>query len=156
NGSASGFDRQAWVGLSGGFGAIKLGKTGSAYDDIADDYNPVFSSVLSPAYLAPSTGYVWRPNSSVHYSTPSFGGVTAAVSTTFKDSGADNFRASAFNVKYEGGPLLVAVAYLQEKNDVGMDSKFTRLVGTYDFGAAKLLASASQVKDVADDVTIGV
>ncbi len=32
---AGSWDRYAYVGLSGGFGEVKLGKTGTAYDDIS-------------------------------------------------------------------------------------------------------------------------
>ena len=73
-----------------------------------------------------------------------------------KKTGETNARVSAFHVKYEGGPLFVGLAHEQQKDDLSADLKLTRLSASYDFGAAKLLASVGQVKDVADDVTIGV
>lgn len=157
DGTASGFDRQAWVGLSSGFGAIKLGKTSTAYDDVAVSADPVFDAIrLSPAWMARSIyAYNWNPASGVYYATPSFGGVSGAISTTFK-TGELNDRISAAHVKYEGGPLFVAVAYQEEKNDLGDQAKYTRLVGTYDFGVAKLLAALGSTKDVEDDITLGV
>ncbi|MDX9969654.1 MAG: porin, partial [Hydrogenophaga sp.] len=90
------------------------------------------------------------------YITPEFGGFSAAVSTQFKDTGDANKRATSFNVGYTGGPLYVALGYEQQKNDAGLDSKQTRVVGSYDFGAAKLLASVGDKKDYATDLTIGV
>lgn len=156
NGSlkGNGFDRQAWVGLSGGFGELKFGKAWNAYDDIAGAANPVFDSVLSPAGIAPSYGYIGNPNNGVYYSTPSFGGFSGAVSSTFKDTAASDLRVTAFHVKYENGPLFVAVG--QERQKTIDTVEYTRLVGTYDFGAAKLLAAFGNLKDSADDITIGV
>lgn len=142
----SGFDRQAWVGLSGGFGELKLGKTGSAYDDVAYITNPVFDSVLAPTNIWFSYNiYNWNPNKGVYYATPDFGGFSAAVSSSFKDAAEDNLRSSALNVKYEGGPLFVGLAYQQDKVDSG-SVKYTLLQATYDFGVAKLLAGMAKSK----------
>ncbi len=147
NGSTSGgFDRQAWVGLSGGFGEIKLGKTGSAYDDVAYLTNPVFDSVLAPTNIWFSYNvYNWNPNKGLYYATPEFGGVSGAISASFKDPADDNLRSNAFHVKYEGGPVYVGVAYQQDKADIG-SIKYTLLQATYDFGAAKLLAGVAKSK----------
>ncbi|GLS15764.1 porin [Hydrogenophaga electricum] len=156
SGAASGFNRQAWVGLSGGFGEVKLGKTWNAYDDIVGATSPLFDS----AYLTTNNfalSYALEagnPNKGVYYATPSFGGVSGAVSTTFKE-GDDNARVNAFHVKYEGGPVFVGFAYEQQKSDLG-DLKLSRLQGSYDLGAAKLLASYGQVKDLSKDYTLGV
>ena len=151
------FSRQANVGLSGGFGAIKLGKTWTAYDDIAGAIDPVFDSVLSPMGIASSyQNYNANPNSGVYYSTPSFGGFSGAVSTSFKNASADNLQVTAFNVAYEGGPVFVALGYQTEKTDSAETQKFTRLNGSYDLGAAKILAGYGQQTDVAKDFTFGV
>ncbi|HAJ11722.1 MAG TPA: porin [Comamonadaceae bacterium] len=154
-GSASGF-KYAWVGLAGGFGEVQLGSVGSAYDDIAGATSPLFDSVLTTNIIAPTYSYEDPLNRAVKYITPEFGGFSAAVSTQFKDTGDANKRATSFNVGYTGGPLYVALGYEQQKNDAGLDSKQTRVVGSYDFGAAKLLASVGDKKDVATDLTIGV
>ncbi|MDI3509770.1 porin [Hydrogenophaga bisanensis] len=152
-----GFNRQAFVGFSGGFGEVKLGKMWNAYDDIVGATSPLFDAgALTTNNIAPS--YVLEagnPNNAVYYATPSFGGFSGAVSTTFK-TGATNARVNAFHVKYEGGPVFVGVAYEQQKDDTGDLAKLTRVSGSYDFGAAKLLASYGQVKDVSKDFTLGV
>jgi predicted porin len=151
----SGFDRQAWVGLSGGFGELKLGKTGSAYDDVAYITNPVFDSVLAPTGIWTSyNSYIWNPNKGVYYATPDFGGVSAAISTSFKDPAEANLRSTAFNVKYEGGPVYVGLAYQQDKADIG-SLKYTLVQGTYDFGVAKLLVGVAKTKLDAFGVVTG-
>lgn len=154
--TGSGFNRQARVGLSGGFGEVQMGKLWSAFDDIAGATSPLFDSTWTTNNIAPTyTGYAASLNSGVKYISPEFAGVTAAISSQFKQ-GADNDRATAFNVAYTGGPVYVALGYEQQKNDAGVDNKLTRVVGSYDFGAAKLLASYGKFKDYADDLTIGV
>lgn len=142
--AGSSFDRQAYVGLSGGFGEFKLGKIWSAYDDISGATSPVFDSVLSPVNSVwASTGYVGNPSNGIYYATPTFGGVSGALSTNLKE-GTGN-QSTAFNVQYNGGPVYAGVAYQVDKTAAG-DTKFTRVNGSYDLGAAKLLAGYGNVK----------
>ena len=137
--AGSSFNRQAYVGLSGGFGEVKLGNVYTAYDDISGATNPVFDSVLAPTNVWASTGYTSNPGNNLYYATPEMGGVSGALSTNVKEGGT---AVSAFHVKYEGGPVYAGVAY-QKEGDV----KFTRVNGSYDLGAAKLLAGYGNVKD---------
>ncbi|MEZ5644526.1 MAG: porin [Burkholderiaceae bacterium] len=150
----SGFDRQAWVGMSGGFGEFKVGKLWNAYDDFAAAGNPVFDSILAPSNIALSYVYVANPNKGVYYASPSFGGFSGAISSSFKD-GADNQRVTAFHVKYENGPLFVAAGQERNKTDGGT-REVSRLVANYDFGPAKLVSAFGTVKDEGDDITVGV
>ena len=143
---SGGFNRQAYVGLSGGFGEVKLGNVYTAYDDISGATNPVFDSVLAPTNVWASTGYTSNPTNNIYYATPSMGGVSGALSTSMKEGGTD--QSNAFHVKYEGGPVYAGLAYQVDKAAAG-DTKFTRLNGSYDLGAAKLLAGYGNVKDVA-------
>lgn len=158
DGSATaGFSRQSYVGLSGGFGEVKVGKIWTAYDDISGSTNPVFDSVLSPTNVWASGAYKANPANGLYYSTPSFGGISGAISTSLKEGTGAN--SSAFNVKYEGGPVYAGLAYQIDK--VGaVDTKYTRVNGSYDLGMAKLLAGYGQVKadGTADvtDATVGV
>ena len=153
------FNRQAYVGLSGGFGELKLGKTWNAYDDMAGAANDVFDSVLSSSRIAPSSNdYNGNPDQGIYYSSPSMGGVSGALSTSFK-TGATESKVTAFRVQYEGGPVYVGVGY-ESQSSTGATVKNTRLNGSYDLGAAKLLAAYGQTKNGAagvdtKDFTIG-
>lgn len=171
SGAAAGFNRQAYVGLSGGFGEIKFGNVFTAYDDISGATNPVFDSVLSPTSVWISTGYNSNPGSNIYYATPSFGGFSGAVSYSL--DGSKNEVVSA-HVKYEGGPIYVGLAY-QDDVDFGTAfntanaaaitagtvsaksaDKYTRLNGSYDFGSFKLLAGYGKVKNAdATEYSIG-
>lgn len=146
------FDRQAYVGLSGGFGEFKMGNVYTAYDDIAGATNSVFDSVLAPeGFMTSYSDYNPRPGNNLYYSTPAMGGVSGAVSTSLKEGGT---AVSAFHAKYEGGPVYAGLAYQKEG-----ETKFTRLLGSYDLGAAKLLAGYGNTKaggEKTTDLNVGV
>jgi predicted porin len=137
------FSRQSYVGMSGGFGEFKLGKMWTAYDDISGATNPVFDSVLAPTNVWASTAYIANPSNGIYYASPSFGGVSGAFSTHLKE-GVDS-QSNAFHVKYEGGPVYAGFGYQVDKA-AGVQTKFTRLNGSYDLGAAKILAGYGNVK----------
>ncbi len=156
NGAAAGFDRQAYVGLSGGFGEVKFGNVYTAYDDISGATNPLFdASKLAPTSVWASSNYISNPNSNIYYATPSFGGISGAVSYSL--DGSKN-EVVSLHVKYENGPIYVGFGY-QDQEDFANASastddkadKFTRLNGSYDFGSFKLLAGYGKVKNA--DVT---
>ncbi len=132
-------NRQAYVGLSGGFGEVKLGNVYTAYDDIAGATNSVFDSLLSPEQLMATIDYTSRPGNNLYYSTPSLGGVSGAISTSLKEGAANGV--SALHAKFEGGPVYAGLAYQKEG-----ERKLTRVNGSYDLGAAKLLAGFGNAK----------
>ncbi|MEO8119554.1 MAG: porin [Rhodoferax sp.] len=152
------FSRQSYVGFSGGFGEVKLGKMWTAYDDINGVTNAVFDSALSPqnnVWL--STGYQANPNNGLYYVSPSMGGFSAAVSYALgenKTATVDAGSVVAFNVKYEGGPVYAGLAHQREKaTDNAAANNFTRVNGSYDLGVAKLLAGYGRVTGAADTST---
>jgi predicted porin len=136
------FSRQSYVGLSGGFGEVRLGKSFTAYDDLSGATNSGFDSALSAnAGIWKSTGYNANPSNGVYYATPAMGGVSAAVSYSLDEKVALAPQVTSFNVAYAGGPLTAGVAYqVEEFNGLAVKSKFTRLNAAYDLGVAKLLA----------------
>jgi predicted porin len=148
----TGFDRQAWVGFSGGFGAVKVGKTGTAFDNLSGATDAVFNSDLSPG-VAPS-GYsgsgvmrsfndaAGKTGNQIHYQAPDMSGFTGAVSYALAESAnslpAGNTAITAFNLKYSGGPVFAYLAYQKEdKNNTSNDLAYTNFGATYDFGMAK-------------------
>lgn len=146
------FDRQSWVGLEGGFGTAQFGNVWSAFDDVFYIGNSVFDAVaFSPAYQVMSVaGYNDKPRNALRYTTPNFGGFSAAVSHGLDENAAVKRDQTDFNVQYVGGPLTVAFAY-QLQNDaagVGADGKYMYLTGAYDFGVAVLKGGAGQTRNV--------
>lgn len=131
------FDRQANLGLSGGFGAFTFGRNWNAMDDVFGASNSGFDSALA-ANAIWLNGYNGAADAQLKYATPEFAGFTAAVSTQLKGNAAAG-KLSAFNVAYANGPVAVALGY--EKDEANGNQKGTMLNGSYDLGMAKLLAS---------------
>ncbi len=165
SGAASGFNREAYVGLSGGFGEVQFGRMWTAYDDVVGAHNAVFDSDLAPAnsIFYTSTVYNSNPNNGVKYISPNFGGFTFGASYAMGEDKTATLSASsvaAFNAQYANGPVSVAVAYqTEEPQGNGASTDFTRIGGSYDFGVAKLLASYGKAEDgtgEANEYQIGV
>lgn len=149
--AGSAFDRQSWVGLEGGFGTVQFGNIWSAFDDVYFIGNSVFDSpVFSPSYgVLGVSGYVDRPRNGLRYTSPSFGGLSFAVSHSLDEAAGVSNDQTDFNVQYAGGPLTVAFAY-QQLNDfaaVGEDVRLMYLTGAYDFGVAVLKGGVGQVRN---------
>ncbi|MCW2783287.1 MAG: porin, partial [Marmoricola sp.] len=87
-----------------------------------------------------------------YYSTPSFGGITAAAMYSFgenKTAANSAGKIAAVNVAYAGGPVAVAVSYQTEKQAGNFESaKFLQVNASYDFGIVKLLGAYGRVKDL--------
>lgn len=147
------FSRQSYVGLSGNFGEVRLGKTYTPFDDISGATTPGFDSALSPTQnVWASTGYNANPANTMYYASPSFSGFSGAVSYSLGEDkntilgGNKAGRIASFNVKYEGGPVYAGLAYQTEKTAGAANAvKFTRVNGSYDLGMVKLLAGYGRV-----------
>lgn len=151
NGTAGGvtFNRQSYVGLAGGFGEVVFGRPWTAFDDIAGAANSVWdASTFAVEYSTwLSSLYNANPANGIKYTSPDFGGFSGAVSYSLDENPAADLNVTAFHVKYNGGPLYVGLGYQTEGTGAGTpDAKFTRLNGTYDFGAFQLLAGYGQLK----------
>jgi len=166
NGNAAGlaFTRASWVGLSGGFGAVRLGLVDSPYKDIFDMGNSqvVYDSAFSPYNIAYASlaGNVGRPSNTVRYDTPNLGGFSSALSHSFNENSTTTPQVNALNVRYKSGALDVGLA-LQNQNNLNAttDRDYTVLAASYDFGGARLsgnyqLTDQSGAKD--KEFTIGV
>jgi predicted porin len=148
NGQA--FSRQSWVGVSGNFGDFRVGKAWSAFDDISGATQATKNSVFAPnAGVWLTTSYKDNPNNGLYYASPSFGGVSGAVSYGFgenKTAAVDAGSVVSVHLKYAGGPVYAGVAQQNEKaTGASAAIKFTRVNGSYDLGSAKLLASYGRV-----------
>jgi predicted porin len=150
-GAGSGFTRQAWVGLSGGFGAVKLGLMSLAFDNYATVSDSIYNSDLSPAQAA--SGYnaagVFRTNNdyngkvgnTIGYVAPAMvPGLTMEVNYSLPEKGATalgEVAITSFAVGYTSGPLAGQFAYQKEdKNTTSNDLTYLRLGGSYNFGVA--------------------
>ncbi|WP_439112902.1 porin [Hydrogenophaga sp.] len=147
---AGGFDRQSWVGVSGGFGEVQLGNTYAAYDDISGAAFTSFDSALSAeAFVFNSTGYTARPKNNFKYISPSFGGFSGAISYSLDENGAVKQNVTSMQANYASGPLFVGVAHQIDFEGGAFDPRFTRINASYDLGVATVLASYGLVSQTA-------
>lgn len=150
------FGRHSWVGLSGGFGAVRLGRTATPFDDVNGASNAVFDSALAPAgYVFKSTGYTVRTNNTLYYQAPNFSGFSGAISYALgedKTAATSATDTTSLNLTYGAGPLALQFGY--QVQDVvnavptSADAKFTRLGASYDFGVAKAKVTYGNVDNV--------
>lgn len=138
------FNRQAFVGLSGGFGEVRLGRQYTAYDELRGATNSTFDSAFTPTgnvWGADGSDYAGRKNNQLYYATPDFGGFSGAVGYALGEDKTAAFRANdtlSFHAKYANGPILAGIAYQTEKVATGGSNKYTLIAGSYDFGVIKL------------------
>jgi predicted porin len=156
----SGFNRQAWVGVSGGFGEVQLGKAYNAFDDVSALAASTFDSALAPINnVFVSTAFATAAPNTIKYATPDFGGFSGAVSYSLGENNTADYSADKFyslSAKYASGPVAVGLGYARYTSDVTNseeDAKAYRLAGSYDLGVAKLLATYGRVTEGDDKAT---
>jgi len=144
------FSREGWVGLAGSLGEIQAGRAVAAYDHINGAGFSAKNGNLSAANnVVISRRFTDYVNNGLTYITPTVGGVTGAVTYGFgenKTAAEGAGRIVSASVKYVGGPLLLGLGYQTERpTGNAPDTKFTRVTGTYDLRAAKLLLAYGRV-----------
>lgn len=142
------FSREAWVGLSGGFGEVKLGKVSSAYNDIESAAGALWGSgVLGPIGLVFESDLQEdaRPKNTIYYATPTFSGVTGSVSYSM-DEAVGGSTVKSVGLAYAQGPLYVGAGF-QSQQDFGnaVQVQMSQLNATYDLASVKLLGALGRV-----------
>jgi predicted porin len=137
------FNRASWVGLSGGFGAVRAGLLDSAYKDIYDmgNSNNVFDSAFTPTNVAYAGvgNYTSRPSNHIRYDTPSFGGFSGGLSVALDETAGVSNDANAVNLRYRAGGLDVGLGVQKQKNSVVADERDYRVIAAaYDFKVVRV------------------
>ncbi|MGE5652527.1 MAG: porin [Bacillota bacterium] len=142
------FGRQAFVGLSGNFGAVNLGRQYDPLFIALDSVDP-FSTGLTGAstnLMAPGStvfapnDQTPRVNNAITYSSPNVSGFSATVLYGLGETAGDNSanRTYALSANYANGPVAAVLAYSSTNAPANADKAKVLLVGgTYDFGVAK-------------------
>lgn len=141
-----GFNRQAWVGLSGAFGALSMGRISTpearnfAIFDLNDSAEG--SSALRNLGLAAngSLGGGSRQNSQFQYTTPKFGGFDARVGYVFKNDrgGSPNKDFLQVSGRYSDGALMLAAAIQAKVSSVQGNRTGYALAAKYDFKVVEI------------------
>ena len=129
--------RDSFVGLSGGFGTVKLGNMDTVYKSLGDPIGILgissgnFVSDSATLSQGPFSGvnFHQREKNSFVYESPSFGGVTLLVGYSVpanqeKKPAGSNLEAKteSFGVKYEAGPIYAAVGHEIRKDQFQFSS----------------------------------
>lgn len=160
--AGSAFDRQSIVGLSGGFGTVKLGRHDTSFDDIRDlsVSSNLWDSEFTPtkiAYTAGVADYSSRGSNQIRYESPSFGGFSFGASHALDEDATVKADTTAFNLRYRAGNMDLGVGYQDQK---ASNREYTTVAGAYNFGVARLSAgyNRAEVKNgaKANGYTVGV
>ncbi len=155
--------RNRYVGLSGGFGTVVAGIYDTPFKEVSRAVE-LFGEQVGDTRNLVSTGgnggqgWDLRPTNVVRYDSPSLNGFVlnylysadTTVSTTVEDN---RRRADSLGVKYASGPLYAAFAYETHRSNGVADSgnpteKGYRLGASYNFGAIKVVALYTDLKDL--------
>lgn len=147
------FHRQAFVGLSGGFGTITIGRQ---YDPIDNAYgshdamgysgfsaiNTAFNSNCAAPGLVGSGDCIARQNNSVQYAIPTMSGLNALVMWAPGENKAGAVGAGRMFgtfVNYANGPLQIGGAYQTNKaTSVALATNVWEVGGSYNLGVANV------------------
>lgn len=156
-------DRISTIGLSGGFGAVNLGKQVSAIKDAYDQIDPFGDggkiAPISQVFFGGGMGN-GRITDSIKYTSNSYSGFKFGAAYGFGEEVGSVSRSSNYgvNVGYANGPLNVQFGYHnQDESTIApvVDGEFKAIFlgATYDFGVAKLHAAYGDGKAEAAGVT---
>lgn len=152
------FNRQAFVGLSGGFGSLNIGRQYDLIDQFTGNYDVFGNTGFSAQSFAATTtssvssaladrglgNYVSRQSNAVQYATPTIGGFQAKL---FWAPGEDRVagvnsagRNYGLGLNYGNGPFNVGGAYQVNREGGASDIRNWVVGSGYDFGVAKVFA----------------
>ena len=175
------FRRKSVVGLAGGFGTVLLGRQTDYADTIS-----AYTSVADFGGLTGNVGHNLdrlegtRTNNSVSYTTANLGGFTGNLIYGFGETAGKTSAGQSYGagLKYDNGPLGLGLNYYQSKaGTTASDTSLTgtagapalavanqgntafkgwNLVGSYQFGPARVYGNWSRVKqDLNTQANIG-
>jgi len=135
------FARQAWAGVSGGFGELRYGRQDSVPFQAmgAYDFNGMSNAASALGWSGVAVWGTGRQTKSLQYISPSMNGFTAQVGFAGKEDGVDNAKAAtSAGLTYAAGKFSVSVAGETKRFDGG--ESFAGVAGSYDFGVVKVMA----------------
>jgi predicted porin len=151
------FGRQAWLGLSGSLGEVRLGKQDSvAFQTmIGYDFNGASNGIAALGYANVGPWGIGRVERSLQYISPTFAGVKAQVGFQPEKASDPTTKANGqLGVTYAAGPVSVSGVYESKRTDTG--NKFGAVAGSWDFGVAKVMTSYAKSGPALKGVGVGV
>ncbi len=131
------FGRQSWVGLSGRWGDVMLGRQYTPHYLALDQIDPFATGLAGSSTNLMST--VDRMDNAIKFATPDWRGLTGELVYGMGEVPGDSSsnRQLGGAIGYASGPLVLKIAHHRVENSTGTDHARTSLVGgKYDFGPA--------------------
>ena len=124
------FNRQAWVGMSGAWGQVRMGRQNSPLF-IDEGRMDAFGAVAQASGLDNITTYGIRTSNTVSYLSPSWNGLKGGVYVGLGDAGGLRGTGASyqFDVTYDHGPVSAFVAGQALRNTEGAPTDRTILSG---------------------------
>ncbi len=152
------FNRQAWVGISGGWGEVRAGRQNSP---IFNDQGGLdaFGAATQASGFSNMMTFTVRTSNTVSYTSPSMGGLQFSIYTGFGDAGGLRSAGSSYqaDVTYAHGPIGAVFAAQAVKSADGTATDRTEEAGlSYQIGKTTLFAgwSGSKWRDINLDVNV--
>lgn len=140
-------NRDNYIGVEGGFGALRLGQIDSATKDIGGIADMFYREQLGESRSIINEGNAdARVSNGIHYFSPNFGGVNFKLQYG-ADEGTDLNQIAA-NVRYAAGPLTLGLGMLNtetaETATTGEDIEVLRAAAKFDVGGGFTVAALWQ------------
>ena len=141
------FNRQAYVGLKGGFGAVTLGRQYTPFfltiSTVADPFTAGYAGTA--LNLFPTVGNNRRTSNTVQYTSPKMSSFSGELAYSFGEQAGSNSAGRQYGAAftYVKGPLNARLAYNHKNNDTATainlaSARNTVLAANYNFGLAKV------------------
>lgn len=143
------FWRNAWVGLGGGFGDIRLGRILMPLQDLNGNYEAWAGGDTVATVHTGGVSATNRANNAIYYRTPSWGGLTLHAAIAAGDNQtpvASAERPLGFGAKFDAGAFSAALAWDRTASDL----KTYGVYGKYDFGRFALMGQFESGEKVTD------
>lgn len=151
------FDRQAWVGLGGGFGEIRFGRQNTPMFLLSGNMDAFGGATYASAYNNFSNWQA-RVDNDISYISPKFYNATTTIELHY--SVGEKPGVSAGNAVYQAagqtqqGPVFVALAYLTAANPTNTNRVNEFMAGgNYDYGKGKVYLGFFRANEVISATT---
>jgi len=137
------FNREAWAGLSGGFGEVRIGRQDVTYAQDMDSGSSQAGNLVFTKISGQSGELGGDQNGVIKYISPKFSGFNVELGYTAGNATGANVDANASQtgafLQYQEGPLRAMLGWQKNDNAVAaLEQDMKRLAASYDFGVASV------------------
>jgi predicted porin len=137
-------DRDQWLGLSGGFGKVRVGTISTVYKSHGADIDPLYRTALqgrdvglqsSSFHSGAGEELEGRATNTIRWDSADFNGVKLGATYTLDSSKADGESANPYGLgaSYENGGILVFADYMDNNQSGAASDSVWKIGGKYSF-----------------------